>query len=460
MDQEKASSLVNFKLEGVEFLSEDLDDGCFYYTKACQVNLRGLTCTAKQVDRSLIDLHLNAAATENGFSDDDLLLRYTDHCLLLSRLRHPHIIQFFGLFYTNESPSTVAIVSERQPASLDNILERYGGLQEEISYSILRDVALGLSYLHSLDPSVVHGELCACNVLLSWDMSAKISDIGIGEILKLTPEQRRKVGSDTLAHLPPETLSNRGDKSGRLSTKVDCYAYGALIVHTLSANYPEYLALRASRVYSSKDSDKNGIDDILGGVSPDHPLASLALQCLNRLSELRPRSSQIVTTVTEMMLQFPTPSFERRVEILQRVVKTSQSRKLSSSFERAHSAIERKDSIVSLSNTIEIEHLKLQIEELQVENRGLRTSIKRQQSIINARDQEMAAKLMAKDQEIISNQEEVAALEAAVSTYKATISAKDATVHGLMNQLRNLQEYITNKHEVRPCVSHVLPVLT
>ena len=466
----KNTLLEQFKLKGIEFIDEDLDNGCFYYTKVSEVNHAALICTAKQVDHKLLELDQgtqNGTRTESGDAGGQVLERFASYCSMLSRLCHPHIVQFLGIAYKPESLDNVWIVTERLPASLESVLKRYGYLPEEISYSILRDVSLGLAYLHGASPSVCHGELAACNVLLSWDMTAKLSDVGVSNLLRLSPDHRKRMGNHTIAHLPPETLLSPGrhtsqtQENGRsltVQTKVDSYSYGALIVHTLSGKYPEYLALKASRVrtYStSTDMDMNGVDEILGGVSPDHPLSSLALQCLSRTLEVRPTASQIVSTISGMMLQFPIPSFERRVEVLQKVFKTTHSRKASSSEKRSRSSVERKDSIVSLSNSLEIEHLKLQIDELHVENRGLRTSIKRQQSIINARDHEMAAKLMAKDQEIISNQEELAAFEATVASYGATISAKEATVHGLTNQLKHLQKYIANKHEVRRTISIV-----
>ena len=460
----KDTSLKRFKLKGVEFISEDLDNGCFYYAKVSEVTHAALTCTAKQVDHKLLDLDegtQKGTLTENVDAGGEVHERYASYCSMLSSLCHPHIVQFLGISYKPESLASIWIVTERLPASLESVLKRFGHFPEEMSYSILRDVSLGLAYLHGANPSVGHGELAACNVLLSWDMTAKLSDVWISNLLHLSPDRRKGMGRCTIAHLPPETLLSPGRHASQtqenrrsltVQTKVDSYSYGALIVHVLSGKYPEYLALKASRVrtYSTStdtDMDMNGVDEILGGVSPDHPLSSLALQCLSRTPEVRPTASQIVSTVSGMMLQFPIPSFERRVELLQKVFKTTHSRK--ASHERSRSSVERKDSIVTLSNSLEIEHLKLQIDELHVENRGLRTSIKRQQSIINARDHEMAAKLMAKDQEIISNQEELAAFEATVASYGATISAKEATVHGLTNQLKHLQEYIANKHEVR-----------
>lgn len=404
--------LALYKIEGVEFSCEDTAHGCFYYSKVCTGSLAGLSCTAKQIDKSI--LGLNAAATE------DLIQRYADYCATLSQLRHPHIIQFLGLSYKSDSPSSVALVCELLPLRLSSVLKHYNCLPDELSYSILSDVSLGMSYLHSR--GFCHGELTPANVLLSSDLSAKLSDVAISTVLKLTPLERRRY--EPISHLAPELLND----SGKPTNKVDCFAFGALIVHMLRGEYPDSISCDLTAASP------------LVGANAEHPLASLALHCLNKVPELRPLSGQIVATVTELMLQFPSSSLERRVGLLSRVVE-------SGPVHRTR-GIQRKDSIITLSNTIEIEHLKLQIEELAVENRGLRTSLKKQAGVISARDQEMAAKLMAKDTEILSAQQEMGALEATLAAQRATMSVKEASAAGLSTQLKHLQQYIANKHEV------------
>jgi len=71
--------------------------------------------------------------------------------------------------------------------------ERYGVLPEEIRYGILRDVALGLVYLHEHSPPIIHRDLSASNVLLTSNMNVKLSDLGVAKILNLTPAQMAKI---------------------------------------------------------------------------------------------------------------------------------------------------------------------------------------------------------------------------------------------------------------------------
>ena len=445
------SLLHRFELSGVEITDQVPSQhygSCL--AKPSEILYKGLKCTGRRISQQLARKDGGDATSDAGL----LLERYEAHCARLSELRHPHLVQFMGVFYEADGSGEEAdkpsqrlpmMVTEHLPASLENVLQRYGTLPDELSYSILKDVALGLTYLHSRSPPILHGELVASNVLLAWDMTAKLSDVGVSSLLELSLEQRRQLGKHTLVHLPPEVLSSQVKA---MTKKADSYGYGVLMIHALSGEFPEYLSRKAELVSKTGSiADMKGVDDLLGGINSDHPLSSLVLQCISRTSDLRPEASRIYSTISEMMLQFPVPSFERRIEILQRVVKATKERKMSGQ-ENTRSHITRKDSIANLANSLEIEHLKLQIDELHVENRGLRTSLSKQQGVVSARDHEMAAKLMAKDQEIVAKQQELAALQSTIESCQATISAKEATVHGLKNQLKHLQMYLATKHEV------------
>lgn len=444
----KSSGLLRkCELKGVEDTGRELLQGC-YYAKSTEVTYKGLKCVARTINQDYL-----------GGSADQLIEHlYEAHCTRLVELRHPHLLQFIGI--RDVDNYQLSLVTEQLPMSLAEALQLYGKLPDSINYSILRDVALGMVYLHSRSPMpVIHGELTAHNVFLTIDMTGKIGDMGVSNLLNLTPSRRKAIGHKALFHLPPESLALPSTERSpsraaqiMISKKLDSYSYGVLMIHILSSEFPDYIARRAhslcGAVLTAVPADTDGVREVLGGVNSDHPLSSLILQCINQVADLRPELSQILSTILEMMLQFPPFSVKKKLEVLQSIVQASLQRRAGGGASRSKPVAARKDSITTMANSLEIEHLKLQIEELHVENRGLRMSLSKQRDIISAKDHEMAAKLMAKDQEIVAKCRELSAQDAMVETYKATVAVKESTLSVLTNQMQHLQVHIANKHEV------------
>ncbi len=113
----------------------------------------------------------------------NILRKFVEECTLLSSLRHPHIVQFIGICFLDDSDLPV-LVMEYLPYCLDSLVK--DGTVElplVMKYSILRDVALGLTHLHDHTPAITHRDLTAKNILLTAAMVGKIADLGVARIL-------------------------------------------------------------------------------------------------------------------------------------------------------------------------------------------------------------------------------------------------------------------------------------
>ena len=84
-------------------------------------------------------------------------------------------------------------------------------MPEEINYSILEDVAVGLQYLHDRQDPIIHRDLSANNVLLTGDMRAKISDLGVAKILNTNPIRMSTMTKTpgTQCYMPPEAMVHK-----------------------------------------------------------------------------------------------------------------------------------------------------------------------------------------------------------------------------------------------------------
>ena len=98
-------------------------------------------------------------------------------------------------------------------------------------------MALGLCYLHSQNPPIIHRDLSSNTILLTPNMTAKISDLGVAKILNLTPLQMSRLTQTpgTPAYMPPEVMV----ANPRYNTSVDEFSYGILMIHIFSHKWPE-----------------------------------------------------------------------------------------------------------------------------------------------------------------------------------------------------------------------------
>ena len=118
--------------------------------------------------------------------------------------------------------------------SLTNYLEHNEMIPNHIKNSILLDVSLGLLYLHTQTPPIIHHDLTVSNVLLTSDMKAKITDFGVSCVFD--PEagehyMRISTCPSALVHMPPEALQSDYKVTSDNFDKLDAFSFGVLILH-------------------------------------------------------------------------------------------------------------------------------------------------------------------------------------------------------------------------------------
>ena len=304
----RRSHLDSLLLEGVRDTGIEVGKGATATIK--ELDFRGLKCVGKFLHRTLIDY----ARPEEK---EALLERFKDECLLLSRLHHPCIVQFMGIFYEERPKSDLPVlVMEYLQTNLSACLETYKTLPKEISYGILRDVATGLRYLHEQSPPIIHRDLSANNVLLTPGMDAKISDLGVAKILNLTPAQVTQItqAPGTPCYMPPEALWAKPN----YTSKIDSYSYGVLVLHTLCGEWPfpgpafqdDPKKPGTSIPVSEVDRRREHLE-MIGDVE----VLNLIRLCLSNTPDCRPTSSVLLDRISFLHSQIPS-SFSNKVEMM------------------------------------------------------------------------------------------------------------------------------------------------
>ena len=124
-----------------------------------QVEVKGLVCAGKKIHETLIDA--DNAGVEN------IAGKYVQECQLMSDLRHPNITLFLGVCFLPNCQLPV-LVMERLEGNLDDLLETVPNIPLVLKQSMLEDVAKGLLYLHKHNPQIIHRDLTAKNVPVSY----------------------------------------------------------------------------------------------------------------------------------------------------------------------------------------------------------------------------------------------------------------------------------------------------
>ncbi|CBZ30036.1 putative protein kinase [Leishmania mexicana MHOM/GT/2001/U1103] len=175
-----------------------------------------------------------------------------DEVRLFANLHHENVVQYLSLYV---SESYVIEIMEFVPGgSLDTLLKSFGSLQPESVRRYLRDIARGLSYLHTAN--IVHCDIKPHNVLLAMDGQCKLSDFG-SAIARATSS----VGSidnvlemrGTPGYMAPEVA--RGDVP---TMKSDVYSLGITILELLTGKLPwDYTDAFTPKVLGKRTQSKS-----------------------------------------------------------------------------------------------------------------------------------------------------------------------------------------------------------
>ena len=252
---------------------------------------------------------------------DSSLDRFAAECQLLGQLHHPHIVQFLGV-RVEAGSELPELVMEYLPTTLRRCLDMHSALPSEIGGGILLEVALGLRYLHEFSPPIIHRDLSSNNVLLTTNMTAKISDLGVAKILDVSPNRAARMtqtqAPGTPTFMPPEAMLARP----KYTSKVDIFSLGVLVVHILSGEWP-----MPSGVYAEDPNNPgetipvNEFErrrEFINKIREGHPLLGLIDQCLSNVASRRPDAAEVVRQLQAEHVRVP-PRPENRLELLQQV---------------------------------------------------------------------------------------------------------------------------------------------
>ena len=139
------------------------------------------------------------------------------------------------------------IITEIMDISLRGAYEKkqLSPVPVSICLSIMRDVAVGLNYLHCLPDPIIHRDVSSANVLLEskgprkW--KTKISDFGSAKLARSAVT--KAAGAEVYS--APESFQTVMDFEEKKQTpKMDVYSYGILLCEVMTCQFPERQVFR------------------------------------------------------------------------------------------------------------------------------------------------------------------------------------------------------------------------
>ncbi|KAL5505728.1 hypothetical protein EMCRGX_G007209 [Ephydatia muelleri] len=283
----------------LEGLDRRLEIGHGSFGAVYEVKLNGLPCIAKGLHEILLGLRENYQVAETDIQA--IRQRFLNECILLSKLKHPNIVQFLGVHSTK---GNVYLVMEYMHMDLKQCLTTYCDIPASIKVSILHDVSYGLLHLHSQGPPIIHRDLTATNILLTQDMRAKIADLGVSKIIDLQQLQTASVQTTapgTIAYMPPEARRPHP----MYDSKLDIFSFGVLSLYTAIQEFPiEHEHIITAEVVEKEIVQIHRRQHWIEKMGVDHFLHPLVMKCLQDRPERRPTTSELCGMIENILPQY------------------------------------------------------------------------------------------------------------------------------------------------------------
>ncbi|KAG4195054.1 hypothetical protein ERO13_A06G089200v2 [Gossypium hirsutum] len=213
----------------------------------------------------------------------DALVQFKCEVEIMLRLRHPNVVLFMGA--VTHSPH-FSILTEFLPrGSLYKLLHRSNPqLDEKRRMRMALDVAKGMNYLHTSNPTIVHRDLKTPNLLVDKNWVVKVCDFGLSR-MKHHTFLSSKSTAGTPEWMAPEILRNEP-----ANEKCDVYSFGVVLWELVTLRIP-WKGLNPMQVVGAVGFQNRRLE-IPEGIDP--MVAQIIRECWQTEPHLRPSFAQLM----------------------------------------------------------------------------------------------------------------------------------------------------------------------
>ncbi|KAF9262411.1 kinase-like protein [Marasmius fiardii PR-910] len=218
-----------------------------------------------------------------------LKLEYMREAIVWQQLEHPNLLPFMGIYYLDKADEQLCLVSPwMERGNLFDFLHA----ENVDHYSLVYDIASGLSYLHRKE--IVHGDLKSLNILITPEGRACITDFGFSRVrgAHLPGLTSSKVSGGTTRYSAPELL----ESVGNFSISSDMYAFACVCYEASNVPFHE-LKLDGAVILAVTNNRR-----------PTRPNTTLlndemwniVVDCWNAQANLRPEAAEVLIRIASL----------------------------------------------------------------------------------------------------------------------------------------------------------------
>ncbi|KAG8925330.1 hypothetical protein FRC02_009771 [Tulasnella sp. 418] len=186
----------------------------------------------KVAAKELRAVNMPIEKTNPEYVQGRMIKRLQREIAVWSRLEHPHIVPLIGF---RMEPRTCLISPWYSNGSVKDWVKDH---PEDDGRKLMWQVANGLTYLHSRDPPIIHGDIKSDNILINNEGKAVINDFGLSQILEDISMESAKTSSTgfvgNVRWLAPEIFLDGVPRS----MASDVYAFGCLVLEIATRALP------------------------------------------------------------------------------------------------------------------------------------------------------------------------------------------------------------------------------
>ncbi|KAA0701963.1 Ankyrin repeat and protein kinase domain-containing protein 1 [Triplophysa tibetana] len=193
----------------------------------------------------------------------------------IGKLKFNYIISIYGI-----SIDPPALVMEyMSKGSLDNLITSHA-LMWPKKFQIIHEVTMGMNFLHSMQPPILHLNLKPANILFDDHLHLKISDFGLikwEEFSSKTQFAELLTARRNTNYIPPETFAQNQEPPG---TKFDVYSF-SIIIWEILTQQRSYQGLNMTEILLRVSSGKRPSVDKIPEDKPSEceKMISVMQQC-------------------------------------------------------------------------------------------------------------------------------------------------------------------------------------